>query len=80
MNNKENNNFYNPSQGIIENANVKEYDDLYRFSIENREKFWEEQAENLQWYQKWDKVLDSSKYQGIFYRPKPVYVEQPEIY
>jgi acetyl-CoA synthetase len=51
---------YYPSQAILDNANIKEYDDLYRYSIENREKFWAEQADYLHWYQKWDKVLDSS--------------------
>ena len=33
--------FYYPSKDVLENANVKEYDNLYKFSIENREKFWE---------------------------------------
>ena len=46
--------FYNPSQRVIDYANVKEYDELYRYSIENREKFWAEQAEHLEWYHKWD--------------------------
>jgi acetyl-CoA synthetase len=52
--------FYYPSKNIIENANVKEYDKLYKFSIENREKFWDEQAGQLHWFKKWDTVLDSS--------------------
>ena len=52
--------FFNPTQQIIDGANVKEYDNMYRYSIENREKFWAEQADHLGWYQKWDKVLDAS--------------------
>jgi acetyl-CoA synthetase len=60
MNNLNGNKFYFPSQSVVDNANVKEYDELYRYSIENREKFWAEQAENLCWYKKWDKVLDAS--------------------
>lgn len=52
--------FYYPSQNVSENATVKNYDELYRYSIENREKFWEEQAEYLSWYKKWDTVLDKS--------------------
>ncbi|RYX99702.1 acetate--CoA ligase, partial [bacterium] len=32
----------------------------YKFSIENREQFWAQEAESLEWYQKWDKVLDDS--------------------
>jgi acetyl-CoA synthetase len=52
--------FYHPSQAIVEHANVKEYENLYKYSIENREKFWAEQAEQLYWFKKWDKVLDKS--------------------
>ncbi len=51
---------YHPIDSIVENANVKEYDELYKRSIEDREGFWAEQAENLEWYKKWDKVLDDS--------------------
>src|ERR1035437_10385782 len=52
--------FYHPSQEIIQHANVKEYESLYKYSIENREKFWAEQAEQLHWFKKWDQVLDKS--------------------
>lgn len=52
---------FDPSPEVIDYANVKEYDTLYKYSIENREAFWSEQAEALEWYQKWDKVLDDSK-------------------
>lgn len=52
---------YPPSDEIKNNANVKEYNELYKRSINEREKFWEEQANTLEWYKKWDKVLDSSK-------------------
>jgi len=51
---------YNPSQKVKDQAVVKEYEKLYKYSIENPEKFWEEQAGNLEWYKKWDKVLDKS--------------------
>lgn len=60
MNNLNGNKFFFPSQSVVENANVKEYDELYRYSTENRENFWAEQAESLCWYKKWDQVLDSS--------------------
>ena len=42
--------YYYPSNDIVENATVKEYDLLYKYSVENREKFWSEQAEKLHWY------------------------------
>jgi acetyl-CoA synthetase len=52
--------FVYPSESIIKNANVPEYDKAYRHSIEHREEFWSEQAEQLHWFKKWDKVLDDS--------------------
>jgi acetyl-CoA synthetase len=55
-----NENLYSPAQSIIDHANVKEYDEMYRYSIEHRENFWAEQAGKLSWYKKWDTVLDKS--------------------
>ena len=52
-------NVYHPSQEIKDKANVKEYEETYRRSIGNRSAFWAEQAETLEWYRKWDKVLDT---------------------
>ena len=52
--------FYEPLQSVVDQANVKEYDQLYKYSIENREQFWAEQAETLHWFKKWDKVLDKT--------------------
>lgn len=54
------NDLYYPSPEIVEAAHIKDYDSLYRRSIEDREGFWAEQAENLEWFQKWEKVLDDS--------------------
>ena len=36
----------------------EEYQKTYQYSVEQPEKFWEEQAEKLVWSKKWDKVLD----------------------
>jgi len=51
-----------PSQQFSEKAHIKsmaEYEQLYRKSIEEPEKFWAEMAEqNLTWFKKWDQVLD----------------------
>ncbi|MHA2503823.1 MAG: AMP-binding protein, partial [Candidatus Kariarchaeaceae archaeon] len=57
---------YHPSQAVIDYATVKEYDETYKRSIEQNETFWAEQAEHLEWYKKWDKVLDDSN--KPFYR------------
>ncbi len=51
---------YYPSEEVVKQANVPDYDTLYKKSIEDREGFWAEQAEQLEWYKKWDKVLDDS--------------------
>lgn len=51
---------YYPSQEVVDQANVKEYDALYQYSIENTENFWAKQADKLSWFKKWDKVLDDS--------------------
>ncbi len=51
---------YYPSEEVVKQANVPDYDALYQKSIEDREGFWAEQAEQLEWYKKWDKVLDDS--------------------
>ncbi|MDP3008966.1 MAG: acetate--CoA ligase [Methylococcales bacterium] len=51
---------FNPSQQVIDYANVKEYDNNYADSIAHPLDFWEKQAETLEWTTKWDKVLDDS--------------------
>jgi propionyl-CoA synthetase len=42
------------------------YNDVFAKSVENPEEFWAEAAEGIDWYQKWDKVLDDSN--PPFYR------------
>jgi len=38
----------------------EEYEKMYKESIENPEAFWAKQAERLDWFKKWDKVMDYS--------------------
>jgi len=54
------NDIYYPPETILQHANVTEYEKAYQFSVKNRESFWAQQAETLHWFEKWDKVLDSS--------------------
>ncbi len=54
------NEMFYPSEEVLKNANVKDYESIYKRSIEDREGFWAEEAEKLNWYKKWDKVLDES--------------------
>ena len=42
------------------------FDEIYNYASENPEKFWEEVAEDVHWYKKWDRVLDDSN--APFYR------------
>ena len=36
------------------------FNEIYQASIEEPERFWANQAENVFWYKKWDQVLDVS--------------------
>jgi acetyl-CoA synthetase len=51
-----------PSREFSAKAHIKtlkEYEQIYKRSVDDPEKFWAEMAEqNLTWYKKWDKVLD----------------------
>ena len=38
--------------------NIESYQELYKESINNPEKFWEEQANRLTWFNKWESVKD----------------------
>jgi acetyl-CoA synthetase len=49
-----------PPSPIVTNANVQEYDALYQSSLDDPESFWAERADELEWYSRWDKVLDDS--------------------
>lgn len=59
---------YEPPDGVKMKAYIKtmeEYKELYRKSIDDPAKFWGELAEQLDWYKKWDKVLEYD-----FYKPE----------
>ncbi len=59
-----------PPSDFSARAHIKsmaEYEELYRRSVEDPEGFWAEKAEEfVDWYQKWDKVLDYS-FEGDIY-------------
>lgn len=52
---------FHPSAQVVEQAIVRDYDAIYKRSIEDRESFWAEEAAKLDWYEPWKKVLDDSK-------------------
>ena len=51
---------YYPSKEIIKSANAN-CEQLYESAEKDYLGFWENEAKNLHWFQKWDKVLDASK-------------------
>jgi acetyl-CoA synthetase len=50
---------YHPSEEVINHANAK-CDELYNFAEKDYEGFWTKEAEELHWFQKWNKVIDDS--------------------
>ncbi len=59
-NNEMEGDLYHPSAEIVSAAYIQDYDKLYQRSIEDPEGFWADLADELDWYQKWDRVLDDS--------------------
>jgi len=66
---------FEPSPSVVENANITAYmrqkgfttwEDLYRWSCEHSEEFWADMAARLDWYEPWQEVLDDSE--KPFYR------------
>ncbi len=52
---------YYPSEDVIKQARLKNWNDLADIAAKDLEGFWEKEAEELEWYQKWNKVLDDSE-------------------
>ncbi|MFA3781662.1 acetate--CoA ligase [Melioribacteraceae bacterium 4301-Me] len=51
---------YYPSEEVINYARIKDWEELNEFAKKNPLKFWSNEAEELHWFKKWDKVLDDS--------------------
>ena len=47
-----------PPKDIVERAWIKDYEKVYKRSIEDREGFWAEVAKELEWFEDWDRVLE----------------------
>jgi acetyl-CoA synthetase len=54
------NEWYYPSEEVLRNARIPDYDAVYREAEADIEAFWAKQAENLDWFKTWDQVLDRS--------------------
>jgi acetyl-CoA synthetase len=51
---------YYPSEEVAAQANLKDWDAMTARAQQDPRAFWEAEAEELEWFQKWDKVLDDS--------------------
>ncbi len=60
-NGKMNGEVFQAPASVIEQARVKDWDAVARRASEDLEGFWGAEAEELEWYRKWDKVLDASE-------------------
>ncbi len=54
------NEWYYPSEEIARNAHVPDYDALYKEAMSDLEAFWGKEAQKLDWFEPWQKVLDRS--------------------
>ncbi len=51
---------YEPLPEISAAAHVKEYEQLYRQSVDDPQSFWGDRAGELEWFENWERVLDDS--------------------
>ncbi len=51
---------YYPSPEVLERAYIKNYEEVYSRAMQDLEAFWAERAEELEWFRKWDRILDDS--------------------
>lgn len=52
--------WYQPAPSIVENAHIRDYEEVYKRAAADPEAFWAEQASELHWFAPWEKVLDTS--------------------
>ena len=51
---------YYPSQEVVEQAIAKDWNKIASYALEDLQGFWGDEAEELEWFEKWDKVLDDT--------------------
>jgi acetyl-CoA synthetase len=52
--------WYHPTEDIIDNAHIPDYEDIYQEAMQDPTAFWAQRADTLEWHKLWDKVLDDS--------------------
>ncbi len=51
---------YYPSDEVVAQARLKNWEETVEFACCDLQGFWAKEAEELEWFQKWDQVLDDS--------------------
>jgi len=51
---------FKPSDDVVKNANVQDYEKVYEEALKDPVKFWVQAAEELTWHKKWTKAFDDS--------------------
>ena len=51
---------YYPAPEVAASAHIQEYETLYQRSLQDPQSFWAERAQELEWFEPWEKVLDDS--------------------
>ncbi|HEX9075673.1 MAG TPA: acetate--CoA ligase, partial [Anaerolineae bacterium] len=51
---------YYPPSSVAEQARIKDWEATAKFAAQDLQGFWAKEAEELEWYHKWDKVLDET--------------------
>ncbi len=52
---------FHPSPEVTAQARVKDWDQVARRALEDPEGFWAGEAEELEWFRKWEKVCDATE-------------------
>lgn len=52
---------YFPSKSILKNSNVPDYNKTLKKAEKNPEKFWEEAADDISWFKRWDRLIDKKR-------------------
>ncbi len=50
--------FYYPNEDIVKNANIKNWEEVNEFATNNFEEFWSKEANELHWFEKWNRFKD----------------------
>jgi len=50
--------FYYPNEDTVKNTNIKNWEEVNEFATNNFEEFWSKEANELHWFEKWNRFKD----------------------